>query len=135
MAKPLKIFIIISIVIFSLGIISLYFFYDPLVSTFFPKCIFNQATGLHCPGCGTQRAIHNILQGNIIIGFSYNIFLLLIVLVLVYLLLLNTFKKITRKEYSNILKKPIVTNSILVFVILFWILRNINIYPFTLLAP
>jgi hypothetical protein len=28
----------------------------------FPRCPFNQVTGLWCPGCGTQRALHSLLH-------------------------------------------------------------------------
>ena len=135
MPKPLKLFIIISIVILSLGILSLYFFYDPISHKYFPKCFFNQATGLHCPGCGTQRAVHSFLQGDIIKGISYNILFSVFLIIMVYRVLLYTLKKFTTKKYYNILHNPIVTYAIVIFIILFWILRNINIYPFTLLAP
>lgn len=37
--------------------------YQPTDQSFFPKCIMHQWTGLHCPGCGTTRACHALLQG------------------------------------------------------------------------
>lgn len=42
-----------------------YFVFDPLLSVWFPKCPFLLATGLECPGCGSQRAIHALLHGDI----------------------------------------------------------------------
>lgn len=135
MLKPLKIIVIISIVIVSLGILSLYFFYDPSVSTFFPKCLFYTLTNLHCPGCGTQRALHAIFSGNFIDGFMHNPLLLILAIVLVYYLFFSITTFYFNKNYQNLLYKPIVTKIILVIIILFWVLRNINYYPFTLLAP
>jgi hypothetical protein len=31
---------------------------------YFPSCPFNSLTGLQCPGCGSQRAIHHLLHLN-----------------------------------------------------------------------
>ncbi|MGL5683791.1 MAG: DUF2752 domain-containing protein [Marinifilaceae bacterium] len=39
---------------------------------FFPPCPFYKLTGLQCPGCGSQRAIHSLLNGNITQAFGYN---------------------------------------------------------------
>ena len=38
-------------------------FFNPEESSFFPPCLFHSATGLKCPGCGSQRAIYLLLHG------------------------------------------------------------------------
>ena len=38
---------------------------DPTGNAFFPKCMVYSATGLYCPGCGTQRALHHLLHARI----------------------------------------------------------------------
>jgi len=38
----------------------------------FPKCPFLSLTGLSCPGCGSQRAIHQALHGNFAASFRLN---------------------------------------------------------------
>ncbi|HVV70051.1 MAG TPA: DUF2752 domain-containing protein, partial [Verrucomicrobiae bacterium] len=35
-------------------------------------CIFHQTTGLLCPGCGSLRALHQLLHGNWVAAFHYN---------------------------------------------------------------
>ncbi|WP_417428657.1 DUF2752 domain-containing protein [Halpernia sp.] len=45
---------------------------NPLSNSFLIKCPFKTVTGLDCPGCGSQRAIHEILHGNFKQAFSYN---------------------------------------------------------------
>ena len=73
-----------TIIVFVIsGLLALYFLYNPSNSSFFPKCLFYKATGLHCPGCGTQRALHNILQGNIFSGFRHNLLLILLIIIFI----------------------------------------------------
>jgi len=37
--------------------------FPPVTSGFYPQCVFKQATGLDCPGCGTTRALHALVHG------------------------------------------------------------------------
>jgi Protein of unknown function (DUF2752) len=38
---------------------------DPVSVPLFPKCLFHLLTGLHCPGCGSARAAHALLHGDV----------------------------------------------------------------------
>lgn len=134
-SKQLKFLIYISLAIVFLGILSLYFWYNPTNSEVFPKCPFYLATNIYCPGCGSQRAIHKILNMQIIGGLQHNWLLLLVILVLGYQMIVYLLKMTGRTIQKNILHRPVTTYAILIIVILFWILRNIDIYPFTILAP
>ncbi|WP_375242593.1 DUF2752 domain-containing protein [Lacinutrix sp.] len=135
MPKKQTILLSIILVLAISGLLALYFLYNPATNTFFPKCVFYTTTNLYCPGCGSQRAIHNILKGNILNGIRHNILIVLLFLVLIYKAILFILKLLLKKEYNSLLNNPIVTKSILVFVLAYWILRNISSYPFTLLAP
>lgn len=130
--KPI---VIISIVIVLLLILSLYFFIDPSSTALFPKCPFLKFTGLYCPGCGSQRAFHNILKGNIITGIKHNYLFLLAFSVIGYQLIIFVINKYSSNTYQNLLHKSSITRAILIIVVLFWILRNIPYSPFTTLAP
>lgn len=37
-----------------------------------PRCPLKAVTGLQCPGCGSQRAIHALLEGHPMEAWSYN---------------------------------------------------------------
>src|SRR5688572_26415576 len=56
------------LVLLSVAIVGslLYFYVNPSTSVLFPRCLFFSITSLHCPGCGSQRAIHELLHGNIL---------------------------------------------------------------------
>jgi hypothetical protein len=105
---------------------SIYYMYDPVSSPFFPKCPFLLATGLKCPGCGSQRAIHALLHLNIGSAFAYNT---LLVCSIPYLLLLVAgraiqFFRLSATFYARI-QRPAVIWSYLALVIVFWMTRNL----------
>ena len=50
----------------------LYFLIDPTRVAIFPPCLFHELTGLDCPGCGAQRALHQLLHGNLIAAIRLN---------------------------------------------------------------
>ena len=55
----------------------IYYAIDPSASTLFPRCAFLEFTGYKCPGCGSQRAIHALLHGDVVSAFRYNALLLI----------------------------------------------------------
>lgn len=57
-------------------LLTLYYFYNPVTTLWTPKCLFKVVTGLQCPGCGIQRALHALLQGRFLEAIHYNYFLL-----------------------------------------------------------
>ena len=48
------------------------FWFDPSRSPFYPTCQFHRLTGLQCPGCGSLRALHQLLHGRLAAAFHFN---------------------------------------------------------------
>jgi Protein of unknown function (DUF2752) len=46
--------------------------FPPVMTAFYPQCVFKQVTGLDCPGCGTTRALHALLHGSVVEAFHFN---------------------------------------------------------------
>lgn len=71
--------IILWIFLFWVFLIAIYIYshIHPSSSPLFPKCPFLMLTGMKCPGCGSQRALHALLHADIKTAFSYNPLLLL----------------------------------------------------------
>lgn len=48
------------------------FFFDPEQNQHYLPCPFHWLTGWYCPGCGAQRAVHDLLYGRLAEAFSHN---------------------------------------------------------------
>ena len=73
MRRTLVIALVVAVLLV-LGFI--YYALDPTASAVFPRCTFLSLTGYKCPGCGSQRAIHALLHGDVVSAFRYNALLL-----------------------------------------------------------
>ena len=106
------------------------FFFEPGKSGFFPGCPFRFLTGFNCPGCGTTRALHQILHGDFYTAFTLNPLLLLAIPFALFALIRYTVIVMRGGvPRGNSLPAPYI--YALFFVILsFWIFRNTPFYPF-----
>lgn len=107
----------------------------PTPTSFYPKCLSYQVTGTHCPGCGTTRALHALLNGQLTQAVSYNLFALIALPYVLFSTCRSAWYWAWGEHARSIVFPPKVMWSFVAFVILFWILRNVPVYPFTLLAP
>ena len=48
------------------------FWFNPAQYRFYPFCFFHELTGLHCPGCGGTRALHQLLHGHVATALHLN---------------------------------------------------------------
>jgi hypothetical protein len=48
------------------------FFFDPATARFYPHCLFRTVFGFPCPGCGSLRALHQVLHGNLLAAWELN---------------------------------------------------------------
>jgi len=130
--KPL-LYIFVGILLLSLTIV--YYKFDPEMYSFFPECPFHKYLHLDCPGCGSQRAIHSLLNLHFYQAMDYNLLLVLSL----PLLMLHGVSKIYHRltglgnglKFWYYPKTPVIIATI---VILFWIVRNLPFMPFKFLA-
>ncbi|WP_286528671.1 DUF2752 domain-containing protein [Duncaniella freteri] len=101
-----------------------YYLIEPS-SGLYPRCMFHQLTGLYCPGCGSQRAIHAMLHGNWSQAWSYNAILpfeiVFIAMIAVAWRLRDRYPRL-----HGILNSRIVIISFLITIIGWTIIRNIQ---------
>ena len=106
-----------------LGII-VYYRLDPASRELFPKCPFYLLTGCKCPGCGTQRAIHQLMHLDLKKALEYNALMVCSIPLLLLLLVSDYFKERWPRMYVWS-RNPVLSWTILAIIILWWILRNI----------
>jgi hypothetical protein len=107
--------------------LSLYFLFNPSTSIFFPKCPFHTITGLYCPGCGSQRAIHDMMHLNIFEAINHNALMFFTFTFGIGLYLYS------KKKFSDLIYHPKSPLIIFGIIFLFGVLRNLDRFHF--LAP
>lgn len=107
----------------------------PNDSPFFPRCVFHALTGLYCPGCGSGRGILRMLRGDVLGGIRQNWFLLIGLPVLALADVNALLSLFGRRPLVDFDRAKGLALILLVAVLAYWILRNIPLFPFTLLAP
>ncbi|MFN2352836.1 MAG: DUF2752 domain-containing protein [Kiritimatiellia bacterium] len=100
------------------------FLFNPATTRFFPPCPVHCVTGFYCPGCGSLRAMHNLLHGHLVEAMSRNP-LMVVSIPIVALMSLNP---------SWIYRKWVPWTAMAVL-IGYGILRNMPLWPFVLMAP
>ena len=118
-----------------LFIVIVVYIFNPAKYLFYPKCMFHSLTGLYCPGCGALRAVHQLLHGRLKAALGYNPLFVVSLPFLAYGLTSELLAALNRKRLPRVFASPKWGWVLLGIVIAFWILRNIPVYPFTLLAP
>ena len=48
------------------------FCFEPGRVPIYPRCVFHQVTGMDCPGCGSLRALHELLHGHLWTALQLN---------------------------------------------------------------
>lgn len=126
-----KVFFLIVLGVLSIGAILLYFYFNPDEGLLFPKCPFYQYAGIYCSGCGSQRAIHDLLHLRLGEAMDHNLLLFPALFFIIQHSLVK-FKYLKGKSFLNYRYSPLI---LLVIVLLFMLLRNLEIPPFQYLAP
>ena len=116
-----------------IGICFLYFF-NPASSSFYVPCPFHELTGLYCPGCGSLRAIHHLLHGHVVTALRLNALMVLLLPFLGYSFFTYVKGTIRGRPLPTFFVPAIAIWVFLGVVLLFWGIRNISTYPFSLLT-
>lgn len=118
---------------FSLAIL---YNFDPASTTgIYPPSLVRKFTGFYCPGCGATRAMHQFLHGNWQTALSLNLLMVAFLIYIIYWSIALPVRIYLKIDLPTIILKTNAIKAIALIVILFGILRNIPIFPFSWLAP
>ncbi len=111
------------------------FAYDPAKSGILPGCLFHSLTGLYCPGCGSCRALHQLMNGHFGAALGLNPLMILSLPFLGIYFFLYARAAFQKKPWLGVPMKPLWIRAILCLVVAYGVLRNIPLEPFSWLAP
>ncbi|MBQ7384458.1 MAG: DUF2752 domain-containing protein [Clostridia bacterium] len=102
-----------------------------------PPCVFYELTGFYCAGCGAGRAFLALLHGELYAALRLQPLMLLLLPFIGYYCLKRYIAFVFGRD---VLPFPTVRGRflgifVLVLILSYWVLRNVPVFPFTLLAP
>ncbi|PIE48911.1 MAG: hypothetical protein CSA39_05330 [Flavobacteriales bacterium] len=112
---------------FLLAVALFYFFIIP--DNFLLFCPLYKTTGIQCPGCGSQRAFHQLLHGNLMGALQQNLLLLLGIIALVYHYGIKAVNRWFGKNFKSVFSHRNALWWGIGLAILFMIVRNLSWYP------
>lgn len=107
-----------------LALAAVYFMFDPNTEVAFPKCGFYVLTGWKCPGCGSQRALHALLHGDVLAAFRLNMWIPVAIIYIAFVVAAMLFGK-QDSRFSEIVTNKYLLAAFLVFTLLWFVLRNV----------
>lgn len=108
---------------------------DPAKSAFYPQCPFLALTGFCCPGCGTLRALHQVLHGHLMEAFRLNPLAVFFLPFLGYAFLCRVVRLGSGRRMPVVFVPAIWIWILLGVIVSFWVLRNVRGHPFSLPPP
>lgn len=118
-------------------LVVLYYKYNPADKNWhFPSCPTWTIFHIYCPGCGTQRAIHYLLHGELQKAFRYNPLLVCISPLMMILVAQYLYESFSGKRWYI----PIFNNAVFLYAVFFlflayFIVRNLPLEDLGFLKP
>lgn len=109
--------------------------FDPATSGVFPPCPIRYLTGWYCPGCGSLRALHQLLHGNLRAAWALNPLTVILLPFLVYGAASYLRFEIRGKYLPRVFLPAGYIRALCAVIIVFGVARNLPFHPFNLLAP
>lgn len=100
----------------------------------YPACPFRAMTGLACPGCGSLRATNRLLHGDIGAAVGLNALYVLMLPMLLYMFV-RMAAEVAGRPLPRVAMPRWAGYAVVAAAVLFWVLRNIPVEPFSALAP
>lgn len=120
--------ILLSVFVLVIGILFI-FVYENL--PFKIPCVFEEITGFYCPGCGVTRMVFALLHGDIRQAIAYNSFVMVLMPFIIVFALNRYYCWLKNKKDYWMKRIPDwIWYLLIIFAILFGILRNMDTFSF-----
>ncbi len=111
-------------VVLTIGVVAIFFAFDPVHAPIFPRCPLWVLTGWKCPGCGLQRALHSLLHLDVANAFAQNALLVCSLPYMALLLVAWWQKSRWPRLYAGVRSRPVVV-AVAVLVAAWFVARNV----------
>ncbi|MEJ7622505.1 MAG: DUF2752 domain-containing protein [Pyrinomonadaceae bacterium] len=108
---------------------------DPTKAGFFPPCPLLTLTGFACPGCGLTRGFHALFHGDIVPALDFNLLLPVWAVVFTWVVVSLALLALRGRALPMWPTYPKVLSAFVVILICFGVLRNVPVWPLTILFP
>jgi hypothetical protein len=109
--------------------------FDPATSGVFPPCPVFYLTGWYCPGCGSLRALHQLLHGNLQAAWAMNPLMIVSLPFVAYGLASHALLAVRGRGLPTFFLPAVWIRALCGLIVLYGIARNLPVYPLNLLAP
>jgi hypothetical protein len=107
-----------------------FYLFDPDKNDLYIPCPWQEATGLDCPGCGTQHALHMLLRARPADAFAANPLAILILPLTLYVLISWYLKEALGISLPEPRIPRIAVIAGVLVILTFWVFRNLPCYPY-----
>ena len=110
-------------------------YFDPVKSNFFPVCPLYSMTGFACPGCGLTRGFHALFHGDFVGAIDFNALIPLWAMIFGWVFVSLVLLAVRGRGLPMWPTYPRFLWSFLILLASFGVLRNIPLWPLTILFP
>ncbi|MEJ7849003.1 MAG: DUF2752 domain-containing protein [Pyrinomonadaceae bacterium] len=110
-------------------------YFNPSNVNFLPACPLYSMTGFACPGCGLTRGFHALFHGDVLTALDHNALIPAFAVVLGFLFLSMVSVAARGRGFGISMPTPKLLTGALVVLLVFGVIRNLPIYPFSVLYP
>ena len=110
-------------------------YFNPSNVNFLPVCPLYSMTGLACPGCGLTRGFHALFHGDVLTALDYNALIPVFAVVLGFFFLSMVSVAVRGRGFAVSVLSPKLLTGVLVLLLVFGVVRNLSVYPFSVLYP
>lgn len=110
-------------------------YFDPTTVHFFPVCPLLALTGFACPGCGLTRGFHALFHGDIVTAIDFNALIPIWTVIFAYVWVSLVLLAVRGRGLPMWPTRPEFLWTFMIVLLVFGVVRNIPVYPFTILFP
>jgi Protein of unknown function (DUF2752) len=126
---------ILAAALFAPAAAAILYFVEPTGAAWIPPCLLYKLTGIHCPFCGGTRGGHALLNGDLLQALAWNPLAVVLVPLAALWIYWAAWRALRHRPLPAVHPSTWVVRLFLLFLFVFWLVRNLPFYPCELLAP